>query len=106
MRRYRRLKEIASAVHVRNPPIEYAFPDIRRWEKGDAPYIHVLESGKPGPTVMVAALTHGNEVSGAIVVDALLAARTEAAQGHADLLVQQLSRPISASIRRTRSSRA
>jgi predicted deacylase len=54
------------------PPIEYDFPDIRRWEKGDAPYIHVEDSGKPGPTVMVAALTHGNEVSGAIVVDELL----------------------------------
>ena len=56
-----------------NPPIEYEFPDIRSWEKGEAPYIHVRESGKPGPTVMLAALTHGNEVSGAIVVDALLA---------------------------------
>ena len=55
-----------------NPPIEYTFPDLRRWEKGVAPYIHVKESGKPGPTVMVASLTHGNEVSGAIVVDALL----------------------------------
>ncbi|HYX04543.1 MAG TPA: hypothetical protein VE963_20800, partial [Reyranella sp.] len=55
-----------------NPPIEFGFPELRRWEKGAAPYIHVLESGKPGPTVMVAALTHGNEVSGAIVVDALL----------------------------------
>lgn len=57
-----------------NPPIEYAFPELRRWEKGAAPYIHVLESGKPGLTVMVAALTHGNEVSGAVAVDALLAA--------------------------------
>jgi predicted deacylase len=56
-----------------NPPIEFDFPDVRRWEKGAAPYIHVLESGKPGPTVMVAALTHGNEVSGAVVVDELLA---------------------------------
>jgi predicted deacylase len=55
------------------PPIEYAFPELRRWEAGVAPYIHVLESGKPGPTVMVAALTHGNEVSGAVVVDVLLA---------------------------------
>lgn len=55
-----------------NPPIEYAFPDIRPWETGDAPYIHVRQSGKPGPTVMMAALTHGNEVSGAIVVDELL----------------------------------
>jgi predicted deacylase len=57
-----------------NPPIEFAFPDIRRWEKGDAPYIHVRESGIAGPTVMVNALTHGNEVSGAVVVDALLTA--------------------------------
>ena len=56
-----------------NPPIEFAFPELRKWEKGAAPYIHVFESGKPGPTVMVTALTHGNEVSGAVVVDALLA---------------------------------
>ena len=55
-----------------NPPIEFAFPELRKWEKGAAPYIHVFESGKPGPTVMVASLTHGNEVSGAVVVDALL----------------------------------
>lgn len=63
------------------PPIEYAFPELRRWEKGAAPYVHVLESGKPGPTVMVASLTHGNEVSGAIVVDALLAAGVKPRQG-------------------------
>ena len=25
-----------------NPPIEFAFPELRRWEKGAAPYIHVL----------------------------------------------------------------
>jgi predicted deacylase len=57
-----------------NPPIESAFPSLRRWEAGAAPYIHVKQSGEPGPTVMVTALTHGNEVSGAVVVDALLAA--------------------------------
>ena len=55
------------------PPIEFDFPDVSRWEHGAAPWIHVLESGAPGPTVMVASLTHGNEVSGAVVVDALLA---------------------------------
>src|SRR5260370_6678506 len=55
-----------------NPPIEFAFPELRKWEKGAAPYSHVLQSGKPGPTVMVASLTHGNEVSGAVVVDTLL----------------------------------
>ena len=63
------------------PPIEFAFPDLRKWEKGAAPYIHVLESGKPGPTVMVASLTHGNEVSGAIVVDALLTAGVKPRKG-------------------------
>jgi predicted deacylase len=55
-----------------NPPIEFDFPELRKWEKGAAPYIHVVESGKAGPTVMLTALTHGNEVSGAVVVDALL----------------------------------
>jgi predicted deacylase len=54
------------------PPIEFAFPELRKWEQGAAPYIHVRESGKAGPAVMVTALTHGNEVSGAVVVDALL----------------------------------
>lgn len=63
------------------PPIEFAFPNLRKWEKGAAPYIHVLESGKPGPTVMVTSLTHGNEVSGAIVVDALLAAKVKPRKG-------------------------
>jgi len=63
------------------PPIEYAFPELRKWEKGAAPYIHVIESGKPGPTVMVASLTHGNEVSGAVVVDALLSAGLKPRKG-------------------------
>ena len=56
-----------------NPPIEFDFPDLKQWEQGGpAPYIHVRDSGRPGPVVMVNALTHGNEVSGAIVVDGLL----------------------------------
>ncbi len=63
------------------PPIEFAFPELRKWEKGAAPYIHVLESGQPGPAVMVAALTHGNEVSGAVVVDALLEKRLKPRRG-------------------------
>ena len=55
-------------------PIEFAFPDLGRWEHGGAaPWVHVRDSGVPGPTVMVNALTHGNEASGAVVVDALLA---------------------------------
>lgn len=55
-------------------PIELTFPDISRWRDGNCgiEYIHTFDSGIPGPHVMVLALVHGNEVCGAIVVDALL----------------------------------
>lgn len=55
-------------------PIELQAPDIaphRRSGTG-ADWIHTFESGKPGPHVLVNALTHGNEICGAIVVDRLL----------------------------------
>ncbi len=55
-------------------PIEVAFPDIGAWRDGDAgiPYVHAFDGAGPGPCVMVNALTHGNEVCGAIAVKALL----------------------------------
>jgi predicted deacylase len=58
------------------PPIaiELTAPDIRAHRKSSSgtDYVHVIDSGKPGPNVMVNALTHGNEICGAIVVDRLL----------------------------------
>jgi len=53
--------------------IEIRPPDIKPYRKGNAgvDYVHVLDSGKPGPSVMVQALTHGNEFSGAIALDYL-----------------------------------
>lgn len=55
-------------------PIEIAFPDITPYATGNSgiPYVHNFDSGKPGPHVMVNALTHGNEVCGAIIVKKLL----------------------------------
>ncbi|CAN7419686.1 succinylglutamate desuccinylase/aspartoacylase family protein [Pseudoduganella sp. LjRoot289] len=55
-------------------PIEVAFPDIVCYAEGNAgiPYAYSFDSGLPGPHVMVAALTHGNEVCGAIAVKGLL----------------------------------
>jgi predicted deacylase len=55
-------------------PIEVQFPDISPWQHGNAgvEYVHSFDSGVPGPHVMIMALTHGNEVSGAITVDRLL----------------------------------
>jgi predicted deacylase len=55
-------------------PIELAFPDIAPYADGNTgiPYVHTFDSGVPGPHVMVNALTHGNEVCGAIAVKDLL----------------------------------
>lgn len=52
-------------------PIELQAPDIRQWENGNTgvPYVWEFDSGQPGPTVMVQAVTHGNEICGAIAVD-------------------------------------
>ena len=54
-------------------PIEIAPPDIEAYRRGNAgvEFVHVLDSGNPGPNVMVQALTHGNEFCGAIALDRL-----------------------------------
>jgi predicted deacylase len=55
-------------------PIELTPPDITVWRMGNTgvDYTHVLDSGQPGPNVLVQALTHGNEFCGAIALDWLL----------------------------------
>lgn len=55
-------------------PIEVGFPDIRPYAAGNTgiPYVFTFDSGVPGPHVMINALTHGNEVCGAIAVKELL----------------------------------
>ncbi|MEX3957527.1 M14 family metallopeptidase [Trinickia sp. EG282A] len=55
-------------------PIEVDFPDIAPHAPGNTgvPYVYTFDSGVAGPHVMINALTHGNEVCGAIVVDELL----------------------------------
>ncbi len=55
-------------------PIELQVPDISAWRTSQTgvDYVHRLVSGRPGPTVMVQALTHGNEICGAIALDWLL----------------------------------
>jgi predicted deacylase len=56
------------------PVVELQAPDIGPWRAGNTgvEWVHVLESGRPGPQVMVQALTHGNEICGAIALDWLL----------------------------------
>jgi len=57
------------------PPVEIHAPDIGRWREGNTgvPFVHLFDSGLPGPRVHVQVLTHGNEFCGAIAADELLA---------------------------------
>jgi predicted deacylase len=54
-------------------PVEIVPPDIEPYRKGNTgiDYFTTFDSGKPGPHVLVNALTHGNEICGAIAVDRL-----------------------------------
>jgi predicted deacylase len=64
-------------------PIEITPPDISRYREGNTgvDYVHTLDSGKPGSSVMVQALTHGNEFSGAIALDYLFRQEVRPARG-------------------------
>ncbi len=51
--------------------VELAPPDISAYRRGNSgiEYVTTFDSGKAGPHVMVNAITHGNELCGAIAVD-------------------------------------
>jgi succinylglutamate desuccinylase len=68
-------------------PVEVEFPDIEPWKTGNCgiDYVHSFDSGQPGPHVLIMALTHGNEVSGAIAVDTLLRSGVRPRQGRLSL---------------------
>jgi predicted deacylase len=53
--------------------IELSAPDISAYAAGNTgiPYVTSFDSGRPGPHVLVNALTHGNEICGAIVLNEL-----------------------------------
>ena len=63
--------------------IEIKPPDIRAYRRGNTgvDYVHAWDSGRPGPTVMVQALTHGNEFSGAIALDYLFSEKPKLESG-------------------------
>lgn len=68
-------------------PVELSAPDIsaHRHSATGTEYVHTFDSGKPGPHVMVNALTHGNEICGAIVVDRLLRSAVRPIRGRLTL---------------------
>ena len=64
-------------------PIEISPPDITPYRTGNTgvDYVHLFDSGKPGPDVMVQALTHGNEFCGALALKYLFDQKIEPRQG-------------------------
>jgi predicted deacylase len=67
--------------------LELTPPDIARYRAGNTgiPYVSSFDSGKPGPHVMVNALTHGNELCGAIAVVELFERRVRPLRGRLTL---------------------
>ena len=59
-----------------NYPVELSPPDITPYRAGNSgvEYVSTFDSGVAGPHVLVTALTHGNEICGAIALDRLLRA--------------------------------
>jgi len=63
--------------------IELTPPDIEPYRAGNTgiDYVTTFDSGLPGPHVLVTALTHGNEICGAIALDRLFRAGLRPRQG-------------------------
>ncbi|MDB5821161.1 MAG: succinylglutamate desuccinylase, partial [Rhizobacter sp.] len=59
---------------TQSPPLEVLPRDISAYRKGNTgiDYVHRFESGKPGPHVLINALTHGNEICGMVAATHLL----------------------------------
>lgn len=74
-------------AQLKHYPVEVDFPAIEKWQHGNTgvDYVHSIDSANPGPHVMILALMHGNEVSGAITVDRLLHAGLRPVKGRLTL---------------------
>jgi predicted deacylase len=66
-----------------NYPIELTAPDIEPYRSGNTgiDYVTTFDSGVAGPHVLVTALTHGNEICGAIALDRFFRAGLRPRQG-------------------------
>jgi hypothetical protein len=68
-------------------PTEFPVPALAPHAAGNAgvDYVHSFDSGRPGPHVLVTALTHGNEVCGLYALDRLLGWGVRPARGRLTL---------------------
>lgn len=68
-------------------PVNTPPPDLARWSASNTgvPYVHERAGAAPGPEILVTALVHGNEYSGAIALAELLAAGWAPSRGRVTL---------------------
>src|SRR3546814_10156716 len=68
-------------------PIELTPPDISAYKAGNTgiDYATTFDSGRSGPHVLINAVTHGNELCGAIAVDLLFRADVRPTRGRLTL---------------------
>ncbi len=69
------------------PAVEVAPPDISAHRRGNTgiEFVTTFDSGRPGPHVVVNALTHGNEICGALALDTLFRNGVRAERGRLTL---------------------
>jgi len=70
------------------PPIEVSFPDLSAYAKGNTgiAYAWTFTTANAGPHVLLQALTHGNEVCGAIALDRYMRDGTRPTRGSLSLV--------------------
>lgn len=68
-------------------PVELTHPDIEPYREGNTgvEFVTTHDSGAPGPHVMINAITHGNEICGAIALDTLFKAGLRPERGKLSL---------------------
>lgn len=78
----------AMAAVLPHFPVEIAAPDLSPWLPGNAgiPGVQSFLGPEPGPHVAILALTHGNEIAGAVVLDELLRAGPRPSRGRLSLV--------------------
>jgi predicted deacylase len=87
------LNAMADAPRSAFPRIEVAFPDLSPHAAGNAglAYVWTFASDRTGPHVVLQALTHGNEVCGAIALDWLLHEGITASRGSISLVFANIA---------------
>ena len=79
---------MAEAASPTVPPIEVAFPDLAPLAAGNSgiPFVWTFAGERAGPHLLLQALTHGNEVCGAIVLAWLLSEHVRPVRGTMSLV--------------------